>query len=532
MEHNVKAILFDTRSIQKYIFSGNKLRTNIGASYIVDQVFETDLMATVKAVFPSLDSESWRKGTGKQTIVPLKSDCYVAYIGGGNALLLFKNDISVDLKSIVTTFTKKLLTTYPGLKTGAAIGELDFTTQDAYDASLGKLFKKLKQYQSTVFPVVNVPYTGLTLPCEVNGEAANFYDTEHKIGVESGDSRYYSQEVWAKTKASDKANDHLSDIFKDVLKGKYKFPMELNKLGQKDTEQDIAIVHIDGNQMGVRFSKAKKLAERSALSHQVKEKTINAFRNLLGDIVKEYDLYADYLDLHDGYLPIRPLILGGDDVTFVCAARVAVTYARRFMNYMNTDDGIIKIGPSTIHTCAGIAILPQAYPFFRGYELAEQLCGAAKGESRKVPDSSWLDYAILHGEQAPELAQIRENEYTGAIGKAGGMHFGPYRVDIDDDIRSLQKVLACAKEFATYPQSKIKDMRTVLQLGQHDISQYVQQLHHLGQKLPHIEGWDDFEETLWYQKPGSSDIRTPYVDAIELIDYLPNVKANDTKGEN
>lgn len=31
----VRAILLDTRSIQHYIYSGTKLKTNIGASYIV-----------------------------------------------------------------------------------------------------------------------------------------------------------------------------------------------------------------------------------------------------------------------------------------------------------------------------------------------------------------------------------------------------------------------------------------------------------------------------------------------------------------
>lgn len=36
VEQTVRALLFDTRSIQKYIFSGNRLKTNIGASYIVD----------------------------------------------------------------------------------------------------------------------------------------------------------------------------------------------------------------------------------------------------------------------------------------------------------------------------------------------------------------------------------------------------------------------------------------------------------------------------------------------------------------
>ena len=33
----VRAILFDTRSIQRYIFSGTKLKTNIGASFIVEK---------------------------------------------------------------------------------------------------------------------------------------------------------------------------------------------------------------------------------------------------------------------------------------------------------------------------------------------------------------------------------------------------------------------------------------------------------------------------------------------------------------
>ena len=33
------ALLFDTRSIQRYIYSGDRLRTNVGASYIVDRLF-------------------------------------------------------------------------------------------------------------------------------------------------------------------------------------------------------------------------------------------------------------------------------------------------------------------------------------------------------------------------------------------------------------------------------------------------------------------------------------------------------------
>ena len=43
----VAALLMDTRSIQKYIFSGTTLRTNIGASYIVEQLFQNDLVKKV-----------------------------------------------------------------------------------------------------------------------------------------------------------------------------------------------------------------------------------------------------------------------------------------------------------------------------------------------------------------------------------------------------------------------------------------------------------------------------------------------------
>ena len=52
---NVKAILLDTQSIQKYIFSGTKLKTNVGASYIVDRVFEDVLVRDI------LESESIKK---------------------------------------------------------------------------------------------------------------------------------------------------------------------------------------------------------------------------------------------------------------------------------------------------------------------------------------------------------------------------------------------------------------------------------------------------------------------------------------
>ena len=39
MEESVRALLFDTRSIQQYIYAGIRLKTNVGASFLVRTVF-------------------------------------------------------------------------------------------------------------------------------------------------------------------------------------------------------------------------------------------------------------------------------------------------------------------------------------------------------------------------------------------------------------------------------------------------------------------------------------------------------------
>ena len=42
---------------------------------------------------------------------------------------------------------------------------------------------------------MNVPYPGLTVSCQVNGEAANFYDKNHKIRPGTGyEQRFYLHE--------------------------------------------------------------------------------------------------------------------------------------------------------------------------------------------------------------------------------------------------------------------------------------------------------------------------------------------------
>ena len=106
---NLKALLFDTRSIQRYIYSGNRLKTNIGASYLVEQVFEKVLVEEIlEKEFPG-EVESRRRDT--ETNVDwndMGTKCAVAYIGGGNALILFRMDTEDGIQQkIVKKLYKK-----------------------------------------------------------------------------------------------------------------------------------------------------------------------------------------------------------------------------------------------------------------------------------------------------------------------------------------------------------------------------------------------------------------------------------------
>ena len=540
-----KAVLLDVRSIQRYIYAANKLRTNIGASYIVENLFSEKLVKVLEDNFSgSKDLTSWANPSEKQDKTV---ECQIAYIGGGNAMVLFDSSVEDDtLRKIVALFSQKVMIEAPGLHIGAAIGMLDLSDDESYKKSRNKLFAQLKQNQNNIIPTVDLPYTGFTQICDIDGEVASYYDEKdenHKRLFPKEKHNYYSHEAAAKAKAVEQSNKKLEVMFAKELRSEYVFPTEIDQLGQKEEKRYIAIVHIDGNNMGVKFSGCTSLDKHRTLSAAIKEKTRRSFEKLLNTIVEEYNDYKNnqILKLEEKkgkkILPIRPLILGGDDVTFVCPAQVAMAYTKRFIEFMKEESKELDEGARSIDCCGGISILPEKYPFFRGYVLSEQLCDCAKKQMRKLwnkdipgSGSSWLDFVFLHGEQAPTLEQILKNEYSAELGRDGGMHFGPYCVippektgneEKFDEDHLLDKLIECATKFNDtkhyMAKNKVKELRAVLQKDQGSIDNFMVQLSRNNQKLPDVN-YKHVDENGWGK--GINKDYTPFVDAIEMMDFI------------
>ena len=554
MAKKVGAILLDTRSIQKYVFSCNKLKTNVGASYLVDGIFN-DLMQNI--ILPRFNLKmpplSWDNYKVKeiQMIKDNTIKAEIVYIGGGNMLILInkfpEEDDNLKLcRDIVSSWSLEILKKAPGLKTGAAIGMMN-VSEDAFKNSLDDMYVQLKQNQNTVLPQVDLPYTGLTLECDISGKTADTFDWV--------DKKWIAKEVKAKTDAYKYAAKKVRSEYKDILekdgsRDKYDFAIELEKIGCKEGESYISVIHIDGNNMGVKFSKCKDSQERKKLSLKVVDIVQKAFRELIQSIIDEYDskAYDEALDKRDliddkgkKLLPIRPIIIGGDDITFVCPARVGIEYAKRFIEAVNKQDFLndeqyermsrevkeenksMKLS-KTMSCCGGVAIVPLKYPFFRAYQLAEHLCSSAKTKSRQ-DDSSLIDFAILYGEMTPSLEQLCRYQY---VAPEGYLHYGPYYIkkNSDEDIAdksSINDLLSLKDKLKTKVVSnKIKELRDVLTRDLHAQIRFLENCESVRDIIKEESNTKDIEAKAFWQKK-DKEVKTRYVDAIEIIDFtLPN----------
>ena len=136
--------VFGTASLQRYIFQSNRLKENIGASYLAKHWLDEGLTGAMQAACETweVDRTTWNSyeqkpdrempgATGKAT------DIEVIYVGGGNAALLCK-DRDVARKA-VSAWSRELLEKAPGLQVAVGYGDVNDSLAAAYRDALNDL---------------------------------------------------------------------------------------------------------------------------------------------------------------------------------------------------------------------------------------------------------------------------------------------------------------------------------------------------------------------------------------------------------
>jgi len=506
------ALLIDTVSIQKFIFGSNKLRDNLGASFLVQAIFESNFIKDLKNI-PLKENDNSCKG----------------YIGGGNALFFF--DEYEIAKNFVEEWSEKLLIEAPGLNSAVAISEFLITDNDdpSFQPKLKELFKILNNNKAEFIANTIIPKHGITADCERSGYSK---DVWIKFPQKEDATGYYSSQVNAKFAFAGKALEKLETDYKDIIGSEFKFTNDLEKLGKSHGEDShLSIVHIDGNSMGKKFQACKTLNELKTLSAKVENATRDSFKVLLKTIINEWDFIKKEIqpETESGkyIIPIRPIIMGGDDITFVCDGRLGIYFAKIFMEAFekHTDSEGNKLT-----SCAGISITKLKFPFYRGYQIAEQLCTNAKViRNDKDDKGSWIDFHISSGNISGSLEEIRNRYYKN--GK-NTLLKRPYKICDDSTISGFDLFVEnTASLFSekdgkqTFPQSKIKELRTVLTLGESARKSFQVQLEASGNKLPKVEKYSGYNTDFF------SDENTIYFDMIELGDVYPKFELKRRSGK-
>lgn len=499
----ITAVLMDVSAIQQYVFGSNKLKENLGASYLVGNIYEQYLNIALKNLSIACDLQEWE--TGGIRICDQDIDVEIGYIGGGNALLFFKDpDKAVELAK---EWTKILLVETPGLVPSLAVKKIEcsaLSDENRFSSLMDDLFGSMRKNKNEYQPQTTLPRHGITAECSHTGLSAEWYD--------GNNNEYISSVAMAKIKKKDEANKILLTKFHNVL-GDKTFPMELEKLGQQEGDSHISIVHIDGNNMGLRFQACKTLEEIRALSKSVREATERSFEALLKYIISHYEYLSKTADLEKNTLPIRPIILGGDDITFISHGKFGIHFAKIFLEAF-TNQNVNYDKP--LSACAGVAITKTKYPFYRGYQLSEDLCKQAKIKAHREHDlnTSWLDFHIAYGGFSGSIEDIRKNHYTAP---GGSLCLRPYRATGERaDHLNLSECLNGIQYLSDndWPRSKLKELREVLTLAPSAVTMFITEMEYRGKSLPNISGIDA-RKTGWLE-----DI-TPYFDMLELIEFYP-----------
>jgi len=505
MDNKLFAVLIDTASIQEYIFMSNKLKENVGASFLVERVFRDELNTALSKVFDdeNINLNSWEENPDRNSGFGSAS-FEIGYIGGGNALILFKD--KDNIAKFIKEFTKLLLQYTPGLRTN--FGVIDDFSFDEFACSMKKLNISLNKNKNYYFPVVKIPKHGITADCPFSGESAEFKFEKNK---------FISGVSYAKINANEESREKINKIFEKTLKHKYAFTNNIEKLGQTENKNFIAVVHIDGNGMGLKVKSCDTLSKLRSLSikmaETVKASLDFALSNLIDLIEKEKLKNAGLiLEKTNGktILPIRPIVIGGDDITFVSEGRIGLYLVEQFLHKYSE----FKFEDNQYFSAsAGLSIVKTKYPFYRAYKLAEELCNEAKKKARENLGSSYIDFFVSSGGFSGEIGQIRKKRFITPFGK---LHFGPYVCDKNDEENSIKNLKNGIKHFQNFPKTKLMQLRdTIFNSTEEECKAFVNELEKKGYSLHKIKN-RKYHEQIW------QDNNTPYYEIIEMIDFYPN----------
>lgn len=533
--------VIDTTGIQSYVFGSNRLRENVGASYLLAQATDDWVKDTLEEKPISVPRERQYEPIEKSGLL-----AELVYAGGGNTTILFRTpDAAIKFTQ---KLSKRILKNAPGIN--LVVAHAEFTWNDDKDASLYGVIKKLREEElerkkHSRIPSAPLLGLGVTATCNSTQLPAigKTDEPKYQMPTPTIESKHYlvSRETGAKLQSVKLANERLKkEIFEDEILKDFDIALDFDDFGRSEGESSyLAIVHADGNSMGKRFEKFGKgkfnrdyINDIRKLSKSVENASITALKEITKILVKSIQpdeqgkkKVRGKFEIKDNLFPFRPIVYGGDDVTFVCDGRLGLELAALYLKKLKEKEKILADG-KPLKACAGISIVKTHYPFARSYELSEALCKEAKRyakfdsrgkRSETEANFAALDWHIAASGLSGSIQEIREREYKVT---SGSLNMRPVRLEqYRSDWHSWDAFTTVVEElnkeggYWKERRNKVMELREILRQGESATKEFLK-AYNLG-LLPPIPR-DQNQELA--QKGWLNGV-CGYFDAIEAMDF-------------
>jgi hypothetical protein len=374
------------QGIQEFIFTTNKLKDIVGASEIVEQITNIDF----KNEF-SLQKE------------PIK-----ILQAAGNIKLIFEN--IEDLEKVVMNFPKNVMLKAYGISISQAVVKFQNLNKDV----MNELEKKLKIERNIKSFPLDISLNIMKLSTSTSKPAVKEKDKNTFIDKSSEQK----QDASKKTQLSNKMEIEKDDEY-----------LDLHKIS--NSKNKIAIIHADGNGLGAIL---QNLGKNLSKNPEKIEKAYREFSRVL-DEATTFSAKNAYKTTKKKYpnLKIRPVVLGGDDLTMITDANSALYFVNEYLkefekNTKNSFKEFVKEFEirdfNGLTACAGISFCNEKYPFHYAVNLAEELCGYAKNVSRT---QSSLMFHNIQSSYFTSFKKFKENELVIKNDKREiSLSYGPY----------------------------------------------------------------------------------------------------------
>ncbi len=427
------------QGIQSFIFETNKLREIAGASELVEQICNTCFYDVAGISNP-------------------KEDDNLQLAAAGNIKYLFQNRETCE--QVVRDFPRAAMTLAPGITVSQAVVKIedDFASNAAKYTN--QLEQKLRAQRSR--PVVQ---HGLGWMVSERSRRTG------KPGVAWKKEAVVDAGQVAKGKMVEASKSALLEkLMPETRVGDYHrlFARDIEEITGGKERTWIAVIHADGNNLG---KKIMRMAREGASSQRFKAMSEKLGKATEGAAKHAFDIVVRKA-ANGGLHPIRPIVLGGDDLTVIIRGDLALRFTEAFLEAFEQEtqkefQGFGYGFEQGLTACAGIAYIKPNYPFHYGATLAETLCKQAKKVAKDIDGDhtpSCLLFHKVHASFVEDYGSIIEQELTA---KEVRLDYGPYFLDHQAGYATLDELqhwMAVLNQ-SDSPRSRLRNWLTDLQVN-------------------------------------------------------------------